>query len=56
MLRGYEEQANKVVKETEGKVSKGNPGSLPASEGKPLKIVVRDHTPLKEIFRNMLGD
>ena len=56
MLRGYEEQANKVVKEIEAKVSKGNPGSLPAPEGKPLKITVRDHTPLKEIFRNMLGD
>ena len=56
MLRGYEEQANKVVKEIENKVSKGNPGSLPAPEGKKLKIIVRDHTPLKEIFRNMMGD
>src|SRR6202034_1557523 len=55
MLRGYEEQAEKVVKDIEGKVSKGNPGSLPAPEGK-LKITVRDHTPLKEIFRNMMGD
>src|ERR1700678_2508137 len=56
MLRGYEEQANKVVKEIEDKVSKGDPRSLPAPEGKKLKIVVRDHTPLKEIFRNMMGD
>jgi MFS family permease len=56
MLRGYEEQANKVVKEIEDKVSKGDPGSLPAPEGKKLKIIVRDHTPLKEIFRNMMGD
>ena len=47
---------NKVVKEIEDKVSKGNPGSLPAPEGKKLKITVRDHTPLKEIFRNMMGD
>ena len=56
MLRGYEEQAEKVVKDIEDKVSKGNPGSLPAPEGKKLKITVRDHTPLKEIFRNMMGD
>ncbi len=56
MLRGYEERANKVVKEIEDKVSKGDPRSLPAPEGKKLKIIVRDHTPLKEIFRNMLGD
>jgi MFS family permease len=56
MLRGYEEQANKVVKEIEDEVSKGDPRSLPAPEGKKLKITVRDHTPLKEIFRNMLGD
>lgn len=56
MLRGYEEQAEKVVKDIEDKVSKGNPCSLPAPEGKKLKITVRDHTPLKEIFRNMMGD
>src|ERR1700761_8900713 len=56
MLRGYEDQANKVVTEIEDKVSRGNPGSLPPPEGKKLKISVRDHTPLKEIFRNMLGD
>ena len=56
MLRGYEQQANKVVSDIENKVSKGNPGSLPAPEGTTLKIVERDHTPLKEIFRNMMGD
>src|SRR6202789_144441 len=37
MLRGYEEQANKVVKEIEDKVSKGNPDSLPARGENPLK-------------------
>jgi MFS family permease len=56
MLRGYENQANKVVGDIENKVSRGNPGSLPAPEGDKLKITVRDHTPLKEIFRNMMGD
>jgi MFS family permease len=56
MLRGYEDQANNVAREIEDKVSHGNAASLPAPEGKKLKIKVRDHTPLKEIFRNMLGD
>ncbi len=56
MLRGYEEQANKVISDIENEVSKGNPGSLPPPEGKKLKIIVRDHTPIKEIFRNMMGD
>jgi MFS family permease len=56
MLRGHEDQANKVVCGIEDKVSRGNPGSLPPPEGKKLKITVRDHTPLKEIFRNMMGD
>src|SRR6202789_4340489 len=56
MLRGYEEQAGKVVNDIENKVSRGNPGSLPLPEGNKLKITVRDHTPLNEIFRNMLGD
>jgi MFS family permease len=56
MLRGYEKQANKIVSEIEDKVSKGNPSCLPPPEGDKLKITVRDHTPLKEIFRNMMGD
>src|ERR1700761_2907006 len=55
MLRGHEDQANKVVCDIEEKVSRGNPGSLPAPEGKKLKITVRDHTPMKEIFGNMMG-
>ena len=56
MLRGFEQQANQVVSDIETKVSKGNPNNLPKPEGGKLKIVVRDHTPLKEIFRNMMGD
>jgi MFS family permease len=56
MLRGYEDQANNVAKEIEDKVSNGNVASLPPLEGNKLKIIVRDHTPFKEIFRNMLGD
>jgi MFS family permease len=56
MLRGYEDQSKKVVSGIEEKVSKGSPESLPPPEGNKLKITVRDHTPLKEIFRNMMGD
>ncbi len=56
MLRGREDEAGKVVGEIEDKVSKGNPGSLPAPEGEKLKLAVRDHTPWGDIFRSMLGD
>jgi MFS family permease len=56
MLRGFEQQANEVVSDIETKVSKGDPSSLPNLVGEKLKIIVRDHTPLKEIFRNMMGD
>ena len=56
MLRGYEKQANQVVSDIENRVSRGRPESLPAPEGKKLKITIRDHTPLGEIFRNMTGD
>jgi MFS family permease len=56
MLRGHEEEANRVVTDIEAKVSKGNPGSLPKPEGEKLKITVRDHTPWGEIFKNMTGE
>ena len=56
MLRGKEEDARRVVEDIERRVSKGNPESLPKTEGEPLEIRVRDHTPLKEIFGNMLGE
>jgi MFS family permease len=56
MLRGYEADANKIVGDIENKVAKGNVASLPKPEGEKLKIKVRDHTPLMEIFRNMAGD
>ena len=55
MLRGYEQQAGAVVSDIESKVARGNAASLPKPEGEKLKIVVRDHTPLKDIFGNMLG-
>jgi MFS family permease len=51
MLRGKEEDADKIVKAIEQKVR-----DLPPVEGKKLKINVRDHTPLGEIFKNMFKD
>ncbi len=56
MLRGREDEADKVVCDIEAKASHGKPGSLPAPEGEKLKLAVRDHTPFAAIFRNMLGE
>ncbi len=54
MLRGHEDEANRVVQDIEQQASGGSPQSLPAPEG-TLTIAVRDHTPWSEIFRNMAG-
>jgi MFS family permease len=51
MLRGHEEEADKIVKDIEAKVAKG--GEVPPPEGDKLKLAVRDHTPMKEIFKSM---
>ena len=56
MLRGHEEQANKVAEDIENRVSKGERNRLPAPQGDKLKLIVRDHTPLREIFQNMSGE
>ena len=56
MLRGREEEANQIVTNMEDQASKGNRASLPAPEGDKMKIIVRDHTPWSEIFRNMTGE
>jgi MFS family permease len=55
MLRGQEQRADETVHEIEAKVSHNKPDSLPKPEGDPLKIKVRDHTPWRDIFGNMLG-
>ena len=55
MLRGKEQDADKVVKDVERKIAEKK-GDLPAPEGKKLKLRVRDHTPLNEIFRSMFKD
>jgi MFS family permease len=56
MLRGKEEEAGKIVTDIENRASKGDAAKLPAPEGENLKIKVRDHTPLGEIFRNITGE
>ena len=54
MLRGREDEADKIVSDIEARVAKGK--KLPEPEGGRMKIAVRDHTPWKEIFGNMLGE
>ncbi|MBB6143096.1 MFS family permease [Silvibacterium bohemicum] len=56
MLRGQEQRAEEIVHRIENKISGGQPNSLPKLEGDPLKIKVRDHTPWRDIFANMLGE
>ena len=56
MLRGREDEANKIAGQIEQAASHGKPDSLPKPEGDKLKIAVRDHTPLGEIFKNMGGE
>jgi MFS family permease len=55
MLRGHEEEADKIVKDIEAKVSGGGKKELPPPEGK-LCITPRDHTPWRDIFANMTGE
>jgi MFS family permease len=56
MLRGREEEADRIVSDIECKVAKGKPESLPKPEGKPLKLAVRDHTPWGDVFKSMFAD
>lgn len=55
MLRGHEDEANSIVCQIEDRIRKQK-GDLPSPEGDKLKIAVRDHTPWKDIFGNMLGE
>jgi MFS family permease len=56
MLRGREEEADRIVSEIEKQVAKGTPDKLPRPEGKPLKLAVRDHTPWGDVFKSMFQD
>ncbi len=55
MLRGKEEEASKIVNDIEGVITEQK-GHLDEPEGDKLKIRVRDHTPLSEIFHSMFID
>lgn len=55
MLRGKEQDTDKIVSDIEKKVSEQR-DNLPKPEGEKLKLTVRDHTPWKEIFQNMWND
>ncbi len=56
MLRGKEEDADRIVSDIEKKVSKQQNRELPELEGEKLKLKVRDHTPWSEIFDNMWNE
>ncbi len=56
MLRGKEEEADRIVNGIEDAVSKGNRNSLPPVEGDKLKLAVSDHTPVRAILANMGGE
>ena len=55
MLRGREKAAARIVLDIEQQVAQ-TVGKLPPVEGPKLHIKTRDHTPVREIFANMLGD
>lgn len=55
MLRGQERAADQVVSDIETRVAR-HAGPLPPVEGRPLKLRPRDHTPWREILRNMVGE
>ncbi len=54
MLRGHEEEAEAIVGEIEQKVAHQK-GKLKPPEGN-LKIAVRDHTPLRDVWNSMIRD
>ncbi len=54
MLRGREEEAGAIVADIEKKVAEQK-GDLKNPEGS-LKIVVRDHTPLRDVWKSMISD
>jgi MFS family permease len=54
MLRGREDEAGKIVRDIEHAVSERR-GDLRPPEGS-IKIAVRDHTPLSDVWRTMVRD
>ena len=54
MLRGHEEEAGRILSDIERAVSERE-GKLSPPEGS-IKIAVRDHTPLGDVWKNMAHD
>ena len=55
MLRGKEEDANRVVDTIEVEVKRSGKQII-APTDKKLKLTTRDHTPFSDIFKNMVGE
>lgn len=53
MLRGHEEEADRIVSDIERKVTKASGTTLPPLKEPKLKLTVRDHTPWGDIWRSM---
>lgn len=56
LLHGYEKEADDIVSSLEYRVSHGHPEQLAPRAGEKLRIRVRSHTPLREVFHNMAGE
>jgi MFS family permease len=60
MLRGREDEANKIVDDIEKQVAarlpNGGKDAFPEITENPLKLAVRDHTPWGDVFKSMLHD
>jgi len=56
MLRGRDKEADRIIGDIETAVSKRGARALPPVEGDKLKIRVRDHTPLPDVFKNITGE
>jgi MFS family permease len=56
MLRGREQEAGGIIDTIEASVSKNGARDLPEPQGDKLRIKVRSHTPIGEVFRNMVGE
>ena len=55
MLRGRNDEADKIVDDIEARVYKGAK-QPPIADADKLEITPRDHTPWGDIFRNMFGE
>ncbi len=54
MLRGYEDEANRILDDIETQVAQEK-GELPQAEG-TIKITVRESTPIRDVWKAMVHD